>query len=1304
MPSLRRSNAKSISIVALRHNDLPLALDRFGGRCRLPASFATMTAVAALMVLSRPVFAGPTGGSVVEGSAGISQAGNTTNINQSSNKAIINWRGFSVGAQETVNFNQPNVSSVTLNRVIGNETSIISGALNANGQVFIVNSAGVLFSKGAQVNVGGLVASTLDIANANFMAGKYTFSGNSSASIVNKGKIRANGGGYVALLGQTVANDGVIVANLGTVAMASGQQISLNFGGNSLVDVTIDKGALNALVSNKRAIIANGGQVIMTAKAADEVLSAQVNNSGIIQARTMAALTGGTGTQTAARKGSIKLLADGGTVNVAGKLDVSAKRGRPGGTIIATGTNVNLTSTARLDASGDTGGIILVGGDRHGGSNSSENFVGETVANATTTTVAAGATLTANGSTGNGGHIVIWSNDRTDYAGKIAATGAGAGQGGFAEVSSHGVLGFTGTADLRSANGAVGTLLLDPYDVVISNGANANGGFDDQTPTNTYTPTGASIIDVAALQNALSTANVTITTTGVGTDAGNITVNAPVSWSANTLTLSATSNVYVNAVMTATGTASFAANWGTGTNADGSPNSMYMAMGQTNGVNNGTFAGRLDFGSTGTLTLNNQVYTVINSISDLVTITTNDANNSGTFSAQIFAPLADGHYALGSNLDATGYDTGSNFLASGYAAIPGLSGVLDGLGHTINHLQISDSATGFDGLVANNFGGVIRNIGMVDATVNGYRYTGTLVGLNEGTVLNSFASGGTVAALFDQVGGLVGNNSGLIANSWSNLSVSGNNEVGGLAGRNQVDDFVVPTVVGTIINSYASGAVNAYPASGSPRHSYGGLVGYNYGGSIQNSYATGDVLSPLQSNGTTILNSSDGPMDLYYVGGLVGQSVNYGGPPVFVSVIENSHATGSVAGGTGGFIGGLVGLGQGTIDQSYATGAVNSTAGSNVGGLVGQTLIGTSVTNSYATGAVTAPNSGNVGGLIGWNSSTVSNSYASGDVTGGLAVGGLVGLNGGNIDSSHASGKVSGGAEQTGGLVGTNGTGAAGSTATISNSYASGDVNGGSEVGGLVGYNWSGGVIQNSTASGNVTGQDGVGGLVGFNDWGVQGGAPGKITGSLSTGDVNGATNTGGLVGINSGIVDSSNATGSVNHGNGPEGLFGSNAFTNAGITHNGTVTNSFYHDVKAEARAAQQAAEALAAQQAAEARAAQQAAAQAAARTGNVIASDAATLAATSPDPAISTAGTQATTSASSSRLEENAKTIDDNIKAEEKQLRARRQAAATTTRSVGAGRRGPGYGATIRSIDVDGQRYNLQDGGSNKKGAPGQ
>ena len=227
---------------------------RYRARQNLFGTLSTKAAVALLMILPRSALAAPHGGTVVEGQANILTNGNVTNINQSSYEAIINWQQFSIGPKETVNFNQPSSSSVTLNWVTGNETSIISGALNATGQVFIVNSAGVLFSKNAQVNVGGLVASTLDISNANFRTGRYSFSGNSKASVVNLGQIHARDGGYIALLGKTVSNRGLITATLGTVAMASGDKITLNFGGNSLVDVTIDEGTLNALVANSGAI------------------------------------------------------------------------------------------------------------------------------------------------------------------------------------------------------------------------------------------------------------------------------------------------------------------------------------------------------------------------------------------------------------------------------------------------------------------------------------------------------------------------------------------------------------------------------------------------------------------------------------------------------------------------------------------------------------------------------------------------------------------------------------------------------------------------------------------------------------------------------------------------------------------------------------------------------------------------------------------------------------------------------------------------------------------------------------------
>ena len=244
-------------------------------------------------LLAGPALAAPTGGVVTSGTAAINQSGNITNINQSTNKASINWQTFSIKPAETVNFNQPSIYAITLNRVIGNESSVIQGALNAKGRVFLINSNGVLFTKGSSVNTAGFLASTLNITDADFNAGNYVFNANGSlGSVVNQGTITANNGGYVALLGNTVSNQGVIAATKGTVALASGDKITLNFNGDSLLNVTIDEGTLNALVENKQAIYADGGTVILTAKAADDLLSAQVNNSGLIQARTIDDLKG----------------------------------------------------------------------------------------------------------------------------------------------------------------------------------------------------------------------------------------------------------------------------------------------------------------------------------------------------------------------------------------------------------------------------------------------------------------------------------------------------------------------------------------------------------------------------------------------------------------------------------------------------------------------------------------------------------------------------------------------------------------------------------------------------------------------------------------------------------------------------------------------------------------------------------------------------------------------------------------------------------------------------------------------------
>src|SRR5665647_875001 len=228
-------------------------------------------ALSLMLAFGSNVYAAPTGGVVSAGSASIASGPGKTTINQASQNVAINWQSFNIGLSEAVQFVQPNSSSVALNRVLGSDPSNILGSLTANGKVFLMNPNGILFGKGAQVNVGGLVASTLNITDSDFMAGKYNFSGTSNAAILNQGSINADGG-YVALLGAKVSNEGVISARLGTVALAAGNAVTLDVAGDGLLNVTVNQGALNALVQNGGLIQDDGGQVLLSAQAAGSLL------------------------------------------------------------------------------------------------------------------------------------------------------------------------------------------------------------------------------------------------------------------------------------------------------------------------------------------------------------------------------------------------------------------------------------------------------------------------------------------------------------------------------------------------------------------------------------------------------------------------------------------------------------------------------------------------------------------------------------------------------------------------------------------------------------------------------------------------------------------------------------------------------------------------------------------------------------------------------------------------------------------------------------------------------------------------
>ncbi|HVI57155.1 MAG TPA: YDG domain-containing protein [Luteibacter sp.] len=372
----------------LARNSRPAA--RSASASKGPRAASIALAIAWALGAAGAAHAGQTGGQIVAGSGAIRQNGATTTISQNSQHLSLNWQSFDIAPNETVNFVQPGRDAIAVNRILGNSASEIYGHLNANGQVWLINPNGVLFGQGAQVNVGGLVASTLDTPDSSLASDTRSFSGNGKGSIVNKGAIHAANGGYVALLGNTVSNQGTIGARLGTVAMGGGSAVTLTFDGSQLLHLQIDRSTLDNLVENRQLVQADGGRVLMTAGAADSLLASTVNNTGVVRAQTVEN-----------RNGQIVLLGgmQAGHVNVEGTLDASAPTGGNGGSIETSAAFAHI-GAASIDASAPKGkaGTWLV--DPY------DLTIDATAAATMSTTLNGGTnvteTTTATGATGNG--------------------------------------------------------------------------------------------------------------------------------------------------------------------------------------------------------------------------------------------------------------------------------------------------------------------------------------------------------------------------------------------------------------------------------------------------------------------------------------------------------------------------------------------------------------------------------------------------------------------------------------------------------------------------------------------------------------------------------------------------------------------------------------------------------------------------------------------------------------------------------------------------------------------------------------
>jgi filamentous hemagglutinin family protein len=1138
----------------------------------------------------------PVGGQVVSGVASIAQSGEITTIRQSSQDLVLNWQSFNIGAQETVDFLQPSAAAIAVNRILGTNGTQILGHLDANGQVWLINPNGVLFEQGAQVNVGGLVASVLGVSDLSLSSNAIRFNGDGTGSVINQGTINAANGGYVAFLANHVSNQGTIAAKLGTVALGAGTATTLTFSGNTLVKMQVDQSTLNTLAENGALIQAEGGTVIMSAGAKNALLASVVNNTGVIEARTVAN-----------HDGTIELLAGttAGTVNVGGMLDASAPNGGNGGSIETSAAHVEVANGSKvttLAATGKTGTWLIDPTDFSVAPGTSGDMTGATLSsdlNSTNFAIlsSSGVSPVTGDPLGQGGNInvndtVSWSANTTlmltasnnvNVNANITATG-----------NTAGLVINPNTANGAQAASGTGTFNLAMGNSITLSGANPSLSIAG----NAYT-----------VINSLGAAGST-----TGTDLQGINGNLSGYYALGTnIDATATSGWNSGAGFTPIGnlstpfTGSFDGLGHTVSNLTiNLPSALYVGL----------------FGDASTGSMIQDVGLVGGSIIGVNRVGGMVGENDGAVSNSYATGSVSGSYEIG-GLVGQNDGTVSNSYATG--AVNGISNAV-----------IVGGMVGYNaGTISNSYATGFVNGGSV---ISGSDEIGGLVGANVGTVTNSYAAGSVNGPYL--VGGLVGYSNGTVSNSYATGSVTGTGDVGGLVGYNDGG--------GTVSNTYATGPVSS-------SSNVGGLVGLNNSGTVNNSFwdittsgqstsagGTGLTTAQMQtasnftgfvftttpgaSGNNWVIVDTDGslnnaagaqgatfpmlaseyaitinnahqlqlivmnPAASYTLGqnidaSATGNSTDVWGTSGFVpignssapfngsfngagntirnvtinlpttnyvglfgvtgtgSVIQNVGLVGgSVSGSVD--VGGLVGFNYGTVTNSYATGNASGTY--DTGGLVGGNYLG-SVSNSYATGSVSGASG--VGGLAGANSGTVSNSYATGSVSGGGGrgsgnVGGLAGSNVGTVSNSYATGSVSdaSGADGVGGLAGSN-------SGTVSNSYATGSVSGTYDTGGLAGYNY--GTVSNSYATGSVSGGGsniyanggGLGGLVATNG--------GTIVNSYATGSVSGTYYVGGLVGYNLsyGTVANSYATGNVIGGSEIGGLMGFNL---------GSVSNSY--------------------------------------------------------------------------------------------------------------------------------------------------
>lgn len=854
----------------------------------------------------------PMGEQVQAGNASFVRDAQSLNINQTSQQAIVNWQSFGIAANEAVRLYQPNQGSA-LFRVIGSDPSQIFGSLSATGSLFLINPNGVLFAPGAQVNVGSLLATTMQIGDQDFLAKRYQFNGDSNAAVINQGVIRAEDGGYLVLLGNTVENSGTLEVNNGSVVLGSAQSALLDFYGDGLVQVKLSGDALQAVVNQTGNITADGGAVQL----ATHARTAALNIDGVVQANSLVN-----------RNGVIRLEGGvGSKVKVTGKLEARGNsESTQGGNVTITGEQVALLDSATVDVSGRAGGgTALIGGD-YQGKNSS-------VQNARTTYIGSGTIINANSlKEGDGGKVVVWANDATSFSGNIGAQGGTlSGNGGFVEVSGKNTLNFDGLVNTAAVNGVTGTLLLDPSNITISTAANNN-----IVGSPNFTGSAAtSNLNVTTLQTALATNNVVVDTTSAFASAGNITVSNAVTWaSANSLELRAHNDIAVNSTINATGAGAL----------------RLIANQDNTGGGNVAIAAALT-AHTGGIQISGAGVT--STAAGTINTTGLASQNGGNISIN-----ATGAVNLAGVVTANGGIAGAGTVGRNAGNIS-----INGAGIT----TVALTANGSNGNGANQAGGsgggvTLTSAGTVQTTavnaVGGNAGTGAAVGGNSGSINISTNAGNiTTGALAARNGNSTGTATGALAGSISlnNTAAAGNITLGALTatGGNNGN--------GGSVNANATGLLTlngAIAANG----------GANVAATTQAGKNAGAII--LSGNGgiTTLaaatINANGGAgLGINQAGGNAGLVTLNSASTILARAINsrNGNATGI---GAGGAIGGI------TLNGTTVTTGALTTSGSNNGN-AGNINV-TSTSGNMTLGAVVANGGGALANTSGRNAGMVT--------------------------------------------------------------------------------------------------------------------------------------------------------------------------------------------------------------------------------------------------------------------------------------------------------------------------------------------